>query len=282
MVPQRQGGAKGGAQAGTQTRNGDPQPLLAENVLPLRELRLELKGAFSGLTDQERAELARALGIDEEDIAEYLATQNVENLIQAGFNAATERLGADTSFVPDDPDVVQAVERLNRQANGIARTTQKRMNGSIREGLAENEGVEQIKARVTQSLRDMADGGGDAGQARARRIASTTTTTAFEKGQDKAFQEVGIYGRMWLSQRDVHVRRGHLDADGQQREMGEPFSVAPGSGSPGEALEFPGDPEGSPANIINCRCTTLPIPDQETYEEMQSESPDLSNLPQLS
>jgi uncharacterized protein with gpF-like domain len=64
-------------------------------------------------------------------------------------------------------------------------------------------------------------------------------------------------------------------------ELDEPFQVAPSLAASEEELQFPGDPGGSPANVINCRCTALPIPDRETFTEMQSEEPDLSNLPQL-
>lgn len=47
---------------------------------------------------------------------------------------------------------------------------------------------------------------------------------------------------------DGRVRPAHLVADGQEVPEGEPFIVD------GELLMFPGDPKGSPENVINCRC----------------------------
>jgi uncharacterized protein with gpF-like domain len=262
-----------------------PQELRAERILPLNALIKEIRGVFSGLSEEEIVQLARDLGVEEEEIQAYLQTNNVENLVQAGYQAAVQRIGADTTFDPTDADVQAIQARLNEQARGIAGTTQEKVNRAIREGIAENESVSEVQRRVTSTLRRMADGGDDPdtdiNQSRARRIASTTTTTAFEKGQEKAMRENGMFGRMWLSQRDVHVRRGHLEADGQTVELDEPFEVAPSLAASEEELQFPGDPEGSPANVINCRCTALPIPDAETFNEMQSEEPDLSNLPQL-
>ena len=258
-----------------------PQELRAERILPLNALIKEIRGVFSGLSEEEIVQLARDLGVEEEEIQAYLQTNNVENLVQAGYEAAVQRIGADTTFDPTDADVQAIQARLNEQARGIAGTTQEEVNRAIREGIAENESVSEVQGRVTSTLRRMADGRGDIDQSRARRIASTTTTTAFEKGQEKAMRENGMFGRMWLSQRDVHVRRGHLEADGQTVELDEPFEVAPSLAAREEELQFPGDPEGSPANVINCRCTALPIPDRETFTEMQSEEPDLSNLPQL-
>jgi len=262
-----------------------PQELRAERILPLNALIKEIRGVFSGLSEEEIVQLARDLGVEEEEIQAYLQTNNVENLVQAGYEAAVQRIDADTTFDPTDADVQAIQARLNEQARGIAGTTQEEVNRTIREGIAENESVSDVQDRVTSTLRRMAEGDDDpetdVDQSRARRIASTTTTTAFEKGQEKAMRENGMFGRMWLSQRDVHVRRGHLEADGQTVELDEPFQVAPSLAASEEELQFPGDPEGSPANVINCRCTALPIPDRETFTEMQSEEPDLSNLPQL-
>jgi len=67
--------------------------------------------------------------------------------------------------------------------------------------------------------------------------------------------------------------------------LDQPFMVSPRAGRPQEArerLEFPGDPSGSPANVVNCRCTMLPILDEESYQEAKASSPDLGNLPQVS
>jgi len=233
-----------------------------------------------------QAELILPLGALIEDMREVFA-DHAEDIIRNGYEAALERLDANTTFNPDDPDVVATVARLNRQARGISQTTQSRINDAIRTGIAENESVADIQERVVAELRDMADGDrdpdSDTEQGRARRIASTTTTTAFERGQQRAFRDTNMYGMMWLSQRDVHVRSGHLAADGQQVQLGEPFRVAPTVGRGKEELEYPGDPSGRPSNIIDCRCTALPIPDAETYSKMQEEGdPDFSNLPQLS
>lgn len=211
--------------------------------------------------------------------------EHAEDIIQQGFETAVERLGADTNFVPEDPTVQSAISRLNRQARGIGQTTQQQMNESIAKGIAENEGVEDIQGRVVQTLEKMADGDRDPdtdiSESRARRIASTTTTTAFESGQQSAFQQTSMFGKMWLSQRDTEVRSGHLDADGQTVNVSEPFRVAPSLGGSEEELRFPGDPTGRPSNVINCRCTSLPVPDEPTFNELQEEEPDLSNLPQL-
>lgn len=54
--------------------------------------------------------------------------------------------------------------------------------------------------------------------------------------------------RAWVTQQDEKVRDSHAEADGQQQPVDTPFDVG------GEALWYPGDPDGSPENVINCRC----------------------------
>ncbi|MFJ2774652.1 hypothetical protein [Streptomyces sp. NPDC087300] len=55
-------------------------------------------------------------------------------------------------------------------------------------------------------------------------------------------------GLLWRTRQDNRVRPAHHLANGQQRIAGRAFVVG------GEPLRWPGDPLGSPANTMNCRC----------------------------
>jgi len=57
--------------------------------------------------------------------------------------------------------------------------------------------------------------------------------------------------KQWASILDNRVRAHHAAVDGQRRMLQEPFIVM------GERLQRPGDPNGSPSNIIGCRCSAL-------------------------
>lgn len=212
--------------------------------------------------------------------ARDITIEHARRIIGAGWEVAQERLNADTPFNPDNPKVQQAIADLNEKARGIATTTRDRINDTIAQGIADNKSVGEIRDDIDAEFGAMINGR-PGKQSRARTIASTTTTTAFERGQQASFESAGMFGGMWLSQRDVHVRSGHLVADGQTVPIGEPFEVACRAGGSTEELAHPGDPTGSPCNVINCRCTVLPVPDAETFEKVQGEEPDLSNLPQM-
>lgn len=53
---------------------------------------------------------------------------------------------------------------------------------------------------------------------------------------------------IWTTVGDDRVRDDHLFAEGQEQRPGEPFDVG------GESLLYPGDPDGSDENVMNCRC----------------------------
>ena len=55
----------------------------------------------------------------------------------------------------------------------------------------------------------------------------------------------------WASTDDARTRDSHREANGQRREMDQPFDVGD------DKLAFPGDPSGSPEEVINCRCVAL-------------------------
>jgi len=72
----------------------------------------------------------------------------------------------------------------------------------------------------------------------------------------------------WLSAKDVRVRPGHLAANGQVKDVEEPFLVfvRVGKALVPELLNYPRDPAGSAANTINCRCVSRPVIDSRIYK----------------
>jgi SPP1 gp7 family putative phage head morphogenesis protein len=86
---------------------------------------------------------------------------------------------------------------------------------------------------------------------RARMIVRTETVRAVNYGvllgSDKYEYETQ---KEWVAVLDNRVRHSHETVDGQKREMEERFS---------NGLLFPGDPDGTPENTINCRCSIVTV-----------------------
>ncbi len=88
---------------------------------------------------------------------------------------------------------------------------------------------------------------------RTENIVRSETMRASNAGADRLYREWGVGEREWLATQDDRTRPEHLAANGQIRPMDQPFDVG------GEKLMFPGDPQGSPKNTCQCRCTVLPV-----------------------
>lgn len=90
---------------------------------------------------------------------------------------------------------------------------------------------------------------------RARTIARTEVNIAQNTGRYNELRAEGVKKKQWLTAGDEKVRPSHRDAanDGPV-PMDEPFS---------NGLMNPGDPDGPPEEVINCRCTLVPVLDDE-------------------
>ena len=89
---------------------------------------------------------------------------------------------------------------------------------------------------------------------RAALIARTEVHSASNYGALKQAEDSGLeMQKEWLAARGSRTRESHRKASGQVVGLNEPFIVG------GERLMYPGDPDGSGAETINCRCTVAYI-----------------------
>jgi len=144
------------------------------------------------------------------------------------------------------------------KAKSIHELTRERIGGIISTGIEKNMTMADISKSILDSVREMSE-------SRAKTIAQTTVTAGFETGQHESFKAANVQKRLWLSQRDGVVRPTHIDADGQEVKIDEPFQVG------SAMLMYPGDPSGPAHEVINCRCTELPIIDDTVVQEDRGE-----------
>lgn len=91
----------------------------------------------------------------------------------------------------------------------------------------------------------------DAAEWQARMLARTDLNSLSNGGSLAAAKMAGIGFKVWLTAADEKVRETHAAAMGQTVPVGQPFLVG------GEELEYPGDPEASDGETINCRCVPI-------------------------
>jgi hypothetical protein len=122
----------------------------------------------------------------------------------------------------------------------ISQTTQDYILKIISKGIEEGWSIQRMVEEIERE--DYLDG-------RVRRILRTETSRAINYGNELAADKFEYKTqKRWVAVHDNRTRHAHLNADNQTVNQGDTFSVG------GEQLQFPGDPNGSPENTINCRC----------------------------
>lgn len=130
-----------------------------------------------------------------------------------------------------------------------------RFDAAVRRAAAAGEPVPaDLRAKMVTAYRNRAL------RFRAEGIARTETITAMHEGQQRAMDQAVESGAIkqaaltyiWRSARDGRVREAHRELDGKVAKAGEPFQSILGP------IRFPGDPQASAANRINCRCWREP------------------------
>ena len=107
---------------------------------------------------------------------------------------------------------------------------------------------------TARALRRMVDDRmGEIAQWRAERIARTEIISSSNMGSlQGAVNSQATVKKKWLTSGLKGVRVTHLDAEAQPaRDLNQTFQVG------NDQLQYPGDPNGSAEEVINCRCTII-------------------------
>jgi len=144
------------------------------------------------------------------------------------------------------PQVKRSLLISSHKIVKVNQTTQNLVANQLRKGLDAGEGLNELSKRISNTL--------GSNRARALSIARTQTAGAVETGRFAGMQEAGIEKKTWLTSRDNEVRDSHLTAESRYADgiaLDVPFQVG------SDFLMYPGDPNDSAGNIINCRCLML-------------------------
>tara|TARA_R110000868_G_scaffold391271_1_gene661212 strand:- start:1013 stop:2470 length:1458 start_codon:yes stop_codon:yes gene_type:complete len=135
-----------------------------------------------------------------------------------------------------------AGELLRRRITSVAETTRQQIVNAVDRGYQDGLGQFGVAKLVREAVPSMST-------FRSSLIARTETHGAANYGAFAAADETGLLlDKEWISAEDERTREDHALANGQIVGKDEPFDVG------GEAMMYPGDPAGSAANVVNCRC----------------------------
>jgi len=163
-------------------------------------------------------------------------------------------LGLQGIFDITRPEVQAAIRHiLKTVSTKTNNTTWEGLIDLFQEAEAGGEGIPQIMERLSAYFGDRKS------DYQTERIARTTMTGASNAGSYEAWsQSEVVRGKTWISALlPDRTREAHAAAHGQTVGLDEMFVVD------GEHLMYPGDPMGSPGNVINCMCTHIAVVEGE-------------------
>jgi len=164
-----------------------------------------------------------------------------------------------------------AIDRLIQQflktqgANAIRNitsSTRSKINSIIRKGNRSGSSVDSIARSIREGT------GGLIARNRAATIARTETHNAasfaqMEIAKDSLPQD-GLM-KQWVSVGDNRTRNAHVRANGQLVGIDEKFELVVGGIK--YFMDRPADPNGGPANVINCRCAVVFVYPEDEVDE---------------
>ena len=178
-----------------------------------------------------------------------------------GIMLATESQGVLNSAVTDtlaaagfrDPWKLPAqaaldfVARRQNLLSGVSDEIFQTIRNEISAGLIAGESISELSARIGKAFNEIETG-------RAEVIAKTETAAAYAYASDQAARAAGIEYKQWLHGATSKVPRpDHVAIDRLIVPIDQPFPV----GTP--PLMYPHDGNGSPQDVINCSCISIPV-----------------------
>lgn len=161
------------------------------------------------------------------------------------YNWKRERFGVVATIITDtvmrDWVRTYGIEKITNITDTTYRDIESIVTQGIQDGLSERQIGKLIDAVApTKSA------------SRAQTIARTETHAAAMASAQASAEATGIeMVREWVASGGERTRESHDAASGQIVGMNEPFIIN------GEELMYPGDPNGSAGNVVNCRCAVV-------------------------
>ena len=122
----------------------------------------------------------------------------------------------------------------------------KKMNAEVLQGILQGEPMDRIAGRLSKVT--------CMNETAAIRNARTMVTGAENKGRQDSYARATadgiILAKEWIATNDSRTRHSHAALDGSIVDQGKKFD---------NGLMFPGDPNGRPEEVWNCRCTVAAV-----------------------
>ena len=238
------------------------QRVFEQYILAARKkLRAKAKKDATGIVTKyvaTEAEIERALALNAKEWEKALQAASFPVMEKALVEAAEDlhaKVAGDGAVISvTDPVAVEfmaakEVSLVEGSTTTLAKDVQRKIVkilAGAEEATSLPAAIAEVLDKLEAEMKVMLDQMG----ARAEMIARTEVNSAVSFGRQQQMIEDEVEKHEWVSSRDGAVRDSHANLDGKVVTVGKEF---------GYGLEYPGDPSAGVEQIVNCRCTTLPL-----------------------
>lgn len=156
----------------------------------------------------------------------------------------------------EDPELLPRGRDID--GNKLSAWNTKVIANCVTQSILQGESIDELSKRIA---RDTCIDAGRSSLLYAR-TAMTGAQNAGRVERMKEAEEMGIkVQKQWMSTLDSRTRDSHRGMDGEIVDVDEEFS---------NGLKYPGDPDGEPREVYNCRCTLVyHYPGYSDYSKME-------------
>lgn len=176
-----------------------------------------------------------------------VAGVNISSIFTLYDRHTVEKLARGKKALLPKPKVdVPKDKRWNRQ----------HIRNAITQGVLQGESIPKIAKRLENVV-----GMNHSSAVRNTRTAMTGAQNAGRVASYRDAKKIGVkVMNEWLATHDGRTRESHLHIEGERVEVGELFS---------NECEYPGDPDGPPEEVYNCRCTLIPYLEEYDFDQQE-------------
>lgn len=192
------------------------------------------------------------------DIAKSVINGHMPDVYAENYNFAVyeieKGLKAKTTFTLYDHHTAERLLRKDQKllpsgssAKAKAKDikwNQRQIQSELLQGILQGESNQDIAKRMQNVT--------GANRKASMRYARTMTTAAENAGRNESYKEAEDMGismeKTWMATLDERTRDSHRMLDGETIPVDETFS---------NGCDYPGDPDGDPEEVYNCRCTMV-------------------------
>jgi len=168
------------------------------------------------------------------------------------YDYTVEEIGGVAVFELDDPDIIEFYNTAEKTLVGTApKTLYKNVLGSIRAGIEAGETISELRSRIGKVF-DISSS-----SPKTLQIARTESTFFTNGAKDVMYKKASIQESEWVTAGDEDVRDNHTTY-GSSGPHPIDFNYLSLVGLAG-TLRYPGEKGAPTSEVINCRCTKIPV-----------------------